>query len=439
MLTSNLALRMGLREVNYRLLSAILLTLLIPTLYNTFRIYLIADIPNTWGFSIASQIAWLNVIYEVLQEGITLPLFYVLGAVASTPNLFFKKLTLGLRTIIPLYCFIALILWLFSGELVVLLNQSPELVEQTTRYIRLESIAIPLRVVTDIALIALITISAKRRILFFVLFQLLVRILSDYIFLTHSDPDLGVIAVGYSTIVINSLTALTGVGLLYFSAHKVDRQHHTQTETSLELAKWLKISLLSGAESGIRNGAFVVMILKLANEVGESGTLWITNGFIWGWLLLPILALGTLIKQDVGVSGGVIGKRFNGYVSLTALIILLWLVSIPLWATFIKTVMGIDDPSDVNSLSLLFLGFYIFFAFNNILDSYLYGMGRTDLMLYQSMLVNLVYYAGAFILYQRGIFIPSLQSIALLFGGGIMLDFIATVVLFKLAKYPKIK
>ena len=200
--------------------------------------------------------------------------------------------------------------------------------------------------------------------------------------------------------------------------------------------KWLRVSVLSGAESGVRNIAFVIMILKMANEIGEQGTFWITNGFIWGWLLLPILALGTLIKQDVTTHGGVIGERFRGYFSLSLVICLLWILTIPIWGWFIQNIMCTDDYNAIVSLALLFLPFYIIFAFNNILDSYFYGMGRTDFMLYQSLVVNCGYYIIAFVLYVQGVFVPSLQAIALLFGFGIVLDMLTTMVLFRFVRYP---
>ena len=143
-----------LNQLNYRLLIAVVFTLLVPTLYNTFRIYLIGDIPSEWGFNIASQIAWLNIIYEVLQEAIILPLFFVLGPLVTHTRFFRQKITHGLITITALYTLIALFIWVSAGHLVHFLNQSPELIADTIQYIRLETIAIPLRVITDIALIA---------------------------------------------------------------------------------------------------------------------------------------------------------------------------------------------------------------------------------------------------------------------------------------------
>ena len=52
---------------------------LIPTIYTTVRIHFLGNMPSDWGFNIASQLSWVNLVYEVLQEAIILPLFYLMG------------------------------------------------------------------------------------------------------------------------------------------------------------------------------------------------------------------------------------------------------------------------------------------------------------------------------------------------------------------------
>ena len=47
----------------------------------------------------------------------------------------------------------------------------------------------------------------------------------------------------------------------------------------------------------------MLMIVRMVNVVGEQGTFWVANNFIWGWLLLPVLQLGELIKSDCGEDG----------------------------------------------------------------------------------------------------------------------------------------
>ncbi len=73
----------SLKKINFRMFTALLLFGLIPTLYTTFRIFLIGQLPGEWGFSIAGQLQWVNLLYEILQEGLILPLFFFIGAVIN--------------------------------------------------------------------------------------------------------------------------------------------------------------------------------------------------------------------------------------------------------------------------------------------------------------------------------------------------------------------
>ena len=73
------------------------------------------------------------------------------------------------------------------------------------------------------------------------------------------------------------------------------------------------------------------MISRMINVVGEQGTYWVANNFIWGWLLLPIIQLGELIKQEVSTDSDKVRKNSLGYFVITLLVCLIWLVLIPLY------------------------------------------------------------------------------------------------------------
>ena len=57
-------------------------------------------------------------------------------------------------------------------------------------------------------------------------------------------------------------------------------------------------------------------------------------------------------------------------------------------------------------LVMISLPFYILFAYNNIIDSIFYGIGKTEYMLFQSVFVNVTFYGTLFILFQKGIYVP---------------------------------
>ena len=67
---------------------------------------------------------------------------------------------------------------------------------------------------------------------------------------------------------------------------------------------------------------------------------------------------------------------------------------------------------------------------SSIFDSTFYGFGKTNYMLIQSVCIDAFYYGIMFILYITGVFVPTLLGISLMFGIGMTLDFIPTMVLY---------
>jgi hypothetical protein len=175
----------------------------------------------------------------------------------------------------------------------------------------------------------------------------------------------------------------------------------------------------------------MVMIVRMCNIVGEQGAFWVANNFIWGWMLLPIIQLGELIKRDCGENKyKAIQDNSLGYFALTTIIVVLWFALLPAYKPFMSSVLQLADADKVYDIVLLSIGFYVLFAYNNVIDSIFYGIGRTDLMLYQSLAVNVVYYGCAFILYLTGVYVPTLTGIALMFALGTGIDSVLTYFIF---------
>ncbi len=70
----------SLRRIDYGLYATLCLRLLFPTLYSTFRVYILGSMSDAGALSIASQMAWVNVLLEVVEEGLLLPLYHCLGS-----------------------------------------------------------------------------------------------------------------------------------------------------------------------------------------------------------------------------------------------------------------------------------------------------------------------------------------------------------------------
>ncbi len=210
-----------------------------------------------------------------------------------------------------------------------------------------------------------------------------------------------------------SLAFLDREGIRTFSKDKLDFGW---------MREFVRIGGISGLESLVRNAAYMLMIARMVNVVGEQGTYWVANNFIWGWLLLPVLQLGELIKEETAESEENVRRNTLGYLALTAAVCAVWLVSIPLWKPFMTHVLRFDDVDKLFELVLVLLGFYVFYAFQNVFDATFYGLGKTNYILFESVVTNLVYYGTAFVLYLAGAWKPTLIGIALLFGIGNAFD-----------------
>lgn len=197
------------------------------------------------------------------------------------------------------------------------------------------------------------------------------------------------------------------------------------------MKEWFSVGKFSGIESFLRNTAFMIMIVRMVNIVAEQGNYWIANNFIWGWLLLPSLALSDLVKQEVAADKENIKNKTAGYIALTTVFAAVWLLSIPFWQPFLKNVMNVTEYKKVFNIVLLQTIFYLTFMYNSsIFDATFYGCGKTQFMLIQSICIDVFYYGIMFILFLTGVFVPTLIGIAVMFGMGMVLDFIPTLIIY---------
>ena len=164
------------------------------------------------------------------------------------------------------------------------------------------------------------------------------------------------------------------------------------------------------------------MVSRMVNMVGEQGTYWVANNFIWGWLLLPINQLAELIKQETAKDKRAVKENTPGYFFITTVTCLLWFILLPFYKPFMSHVLGFDDVEKLFGLVLVLLGFYVLYAYQNVFDATFYGRGKTEYMLFESVVTNSLYYGLFFVLYLTGVWTPTLISIALMFGGGNAFD-----------------
>lgn len=426
MITTLSKVKLSFSRINYKLFAALIVLGLAPTVYTTVRVFFLGQLPGEYSFSIAGQLSWVNLLYEIINEAIILPLFYFVGKVNDDKDEFSNRVRTGMLISLGVYAVLSAAVLIFSEPLLRLMATNADIIEASASYIRIESIANIFSILTQFALVALVTVNKSKYLYALTGTKLALCLLSDT-FLVSTLPvsaDLGVNGIGYSNIFVNALLLVVSVTLLAKEGINIFGRSKLNFVWTKEFAK---IGGISGAESLIRNVAYMVMVARMVNVVGEQGTYWVANNFIWGWLLLPVLQLGELIKQEIAADKENIRRNSLGYFSITMIISALWFVSIPVWKPFMAHVLGFTDTDKLFDLVMLLVGFYVLYAIQNVFDSTFYGLGKTNYMLFESVITNTIYYGIAFILYGTNVWVPTLTGIALLFGIGNAFDSIVSL------------
>jgi len=73
----------SLKNINWKLFLSLLVMGLIPTIYTTVRVFFIG------------QLSWVNLIYEIMNEAIILPLYFFMGKVVSDKTEYTNRIKPG--------------------------------------------------------------------------------------------------------------------------------------------------------------------------------------------------------------------------------------------------------------------------------------------------------------------------------------------------------
>lgn len=407
---------------------------LVPTIYTTLRVFWLGNLPSEYSYSIAGQLSWVSLIYEVIDEAIILPLFYFIGKVAEDKKELTNRMKTGLLVTLGIYLVLSAVIMSCAEPLLKLMATDESIIDASATYIRIEAVANIFSILQRFALVGLVILGKDKYVYVLTGVKLVLCLIFDT-FLISTLPfsaNLGVNGIGISNIIVNAILFITTMIILARLGINVINKEKMDFSWMKE---FVKIGGISGLESLVRNLAYMVMIVRMVNVVNEQGTYWVANNFIWGWLLLPITQLGELIKQETSTNKDAVKNNSIGYFFMTLIIVIIWCVLIPAYKPFMQYVLDYGDIDKLFSLVMVLFGFYILYAFQNVFDCTFYGLGKTNLMLFESMVTNSIYYETAFILYKTRVWVPTLEGIALLFGIGVAFDavvsFIAYICLLK--------
>ena len=414
------------KNINHKLFISLLVMGLVPTIYTTLRVFWLGNLPGDWSYSIAGQLSWINLIYEVINEAIILPLFYFVGKVLEDKKELTNRIKTGLLLTLGIYIVLSIFIMTCTNPLLKAMATDPSIIDASATYIRIEAIANVFGILSQFALVGLVTLGKDKLVYILTGVKLVLCVILD-LFLVSSlscSANLGVNGIGVTNIIVNALIFGATLVLLAKNGVNVINKEKMDFKWAKE---FVKIGGISGLESFVRNLAYMIMIARMVNVVNEQGTYWVANNFIWGWMLLPITQLGELIKQETSTNKNAVKNHSLGYFAITGITVIAWCMLIPAYKPFMQYVLNYGDIDKLFELVMVLFGFYVLYAIQNVCDNTFYGLGKTHYMLFESVVTNSIYYGVAFILYISGVWQPTLIGIALLFGIGNAFDTLVSV------------
>ena len=407
------------KTFDWKMYVALILLALVPAIYQTVVTRLITSFTSPGSLDIVGQMEWFDLIDETICAFLIVPMYSVLSKAYKKegfPKIVFK---LGLIVVV-LYALFSLGTFFYGIHLVSFMNPSEIDVGAAYRYLSLETVAFMIGIIFSFASVVFLVIDKARYMYAFLIAKILLSLLSDFALI----PNMGIDGIAVSNIIANFIMGGLSIGLLIYIKQLKPGKYFK--EDLPHLKDWGRIGLFAGGQQFLDNIIYALMICRMVNAVSESGNYWVSNNFIWGWLLIPIACLAEIIRKDAGANGYKL-KQIN-YYSITTLVLILWFALIPSYQWFFGTVEGIENSARIFEIVLKNLGFYIFYALSQIPDAIFVGMGKTKYNAVNSLFCNIVYYGIWFILYKTGVVIMSMDMIIVMFGVGNIVHWCVSIV-----------
>lgn len=400
------------------LFCSLMLLSFIPFLYTLVRTNLISDIPSTDGLGIAGHIEWFDLINETIQAFLIVPLFALLNKCMHDTEKLKERIFQLFLIVNVIYILFALII--FTQCHAIVSTMVPALIHEVTSYLKLETIGFIIANIVCFVNVLFVVLEKPFYIYTMIILKTTFTVIGDLLLI----PRFGVNGIAYSNIAVNSICVLLCLTALFQEklitvSFRFDKSF---------IKDYLLIGLFSGSQILLDNIVYSVIVCKMVNAVREQGNYWTANNIIWGLMLIPISALAEIIKKDCHEE--LSRSKIKHYHLVIITTFLIWLCFIPLLNPFLTSVMGIKNSEAIKHILVILIPFYLAYNYTVLFDSILIGNGKTYYCFGISIIVNLIYYPIMYRCISKGIFTPNITFICMMFGFGMILHLICSIICF---------
>jgi len=422
---------------DWALFFSILLYQIVPSVYNSYNIYLIGNaIPSENSLAIVSQWQFIQVIVEIIQESLVFPIFYFIGSQLKGGNMkiLSSRIAIIFRLLLIILLPITVILFFQIDLFVNIIDTPEEIIYATKSYLEIRIGALTISIINIGLIIIVESLNKKKLLLKILLLKMIFFLVFDSLFFGgySFSMDLGIRGVALSNLIVEVLILIfVSICITRITKTNILRGFNSKFEFA-DLKLFGRISIGIGIESAIKNIAYLTMIITIINTLGTKpiGGYYLSMHFFWSFLLVPILSLADTLKV-------LIANNFNNIHAIknllkfgfftTLLLFFCWLLLIPVLDPIFKYF-----NKDIEIVNYAKIAFYILFlpycllSLNLILNSVFYGLGDTKYLAYKSIITNLSVYLVAYVCYKTQLWTPTFSSVLILFSIGIVVGTVLT-------------
>jgi len=407
----------------------LILAMLIPKFYDLSNVYWIGRI-STDALAITEQYEFIAVTIEIVNEMIPFGILALVAQNYHNREKVIEILKAGLLIQIVFSLIVTGIVVFFTKDFVGTIGTPAEIVNLTTGYLLLKSIALPFEAVAYILLIAIKSLQKGKEALILVTISVIVNMILDLFLISNTSVSLHLgiqgVAIGY----VVSKVILMIISVAYvFHLLQLDITTILKTKWRDHVAPLFKIGGWTGLDSLVRNVGYMGLLLVLnvmgTNEFGGYGlAMWV----MWT-LLIPVLALGEGTSVVVGNYFG--EKRYEDLLNVVktsmvlVIVIMLTITGIGiLWWQSLSTFFN-PNPDMVTFSVATFWWLiipYIGFGIGTIFRSIFYGTGQTRYIFYIACIINIGMILPFIALIRMGIITASFSSVMMFYMISFLLD-----------------
>lgn len=391
------------KKNDIKIFFSLILWILMPSVYLLVRMNIVSV--NQIDMNILGQMEWFDLIDEIITTTFITPLYCLLKNKDSRRNGFSFLVSFGV------YFLFTVILSLYISNISEFMNA-----EYAEKYLFMQSISMLIAFIGVYVNLLFIIYEHYNFIIVFTGIKLFLLLLFDYL-LIPVFKDLGA---SYSEIVVNTFIAVLSIIFLikkrYISFAVCEKDF---------LCSWAKIGSFSGLQIFLDNFIYAILVCRMVNAVSESGNYWVANNFIWGWLLVPITCLVQIIQKNA-----LKNITFHNVWRYVCVIVSVWIFTVPFWKLFIHNIMGINNDKDILNILYSLVPYYVCYIVAAMIDAWFVSKGKTVYLFINSIVVNIVYYGIMYILFNIGIFTLDIYFVIHLFGLGMVLHMLLSILLY---------